>query len=105
MLVAIGEERGASAAEIALAWLLRRPSVSSVVIGANNEAQLRANLKAVDLQLNDDDMARLQAVSKLPLIYPYWHQALTASELLSPVDLALLGQYLPLETAWVSTTI
>ena len=105
MLVAIGEERRVSAAEIALAWLLCRPSVASVVIGANNEAQLRTNLKAVDLQLNDNDMARLNAVSKLPLIYPYWHQALTASERLGAVDLALLGQYLPLETAWVSTKI
>ena len=105
VLVGIGEEHGVAAAEVALAWLLRRPGVASVVIGANNESQLRTNLKAMDLQLTENDMARLNAVSKLPLIYPYWHQALTASERLGPVDLALLGQYLPLETAWVSTTI
>jgi aryl-alcohol dehydrogenase-like predicted oxidoreductase len=105
LLVGIGEEHGVSAAEIALAWLLRRPAVASVVIGAKKEAQLRTNLKAVDVRLTDDDMARLNAVSKLPLLYPYWHQALTASERLGAVDLALLAQYLPLDSAWSSTTV
>jgi aryl-alcohol dehydrogenase-like predicted oxidoreductase len=105
LLISVGEAHGASAAEVALAWLLRRQGVASVVIGANNEAQLRANLKSVDLQLTDDEMARLNDVSKLPLIYPYWHQALTASDRLGAVELALIGQYLPLETAWVSKTI
>ena len=104
-LVAIGDAHGASAAEIALAWLLRKPAVASVVIGAKTESQLRSNLKAVDVQLTDADMSRLNAVSKLPLIYPYWHQALTASERLNAVDLELLSQYLPLETAWTSTKI
>ena len=105
VLVAIGEEHRASAAEIALAWLLRKPAVTSVVIGAKTEAQLRSNIKAVDVHLTDEDMVRLNGVSKLPLIYPYWHQALTASGRLSPVDLAFLSQYLPLETAWTSTTV
>lgn len=105
VLVGIGEEHGVSAAAVALAWLLRRPAVTSVVIGANSEAQLRANLQAVEVRLTDDDMSRLNTVSKLPLLYPYWHQALTSSGRLGPVDLALLSQYLPLETAWTSTTI
>ncbi|WP_284946002.1 aldo/keto reductase [Acidisoma cladoniae] len=95
LLVQIGEEHGTSAAEIALAWLLRRPAVSSVVIGATTEAQLRTNLKSVELNLTDDDMERLNAASKLPLLYPYWHQALTASDRLGAVDLSLLAQYLP----------
>jgi aryl-alcohol dehydrogenase-like predicted oxidoreductase len=94
-LVEIGEEHSVSAAEVALAWLLHRPAVASVVIGANTEAQLRTNLKAVDLRLTDSDMERLNAVSKLPLLYPYWHQALTANDRLGAVDLALLEQYLP----------
>ena len=105
VLVAIGEARGTTAAEVALAWLLHRPAVASVVIGANNEAQLRTNLQSVDLRLTEDEMTRLNAVSRLPLIYPYWHQALTASERLGAADLALLGQYLPLDSAWLSTTI
>ena len=95
LLVQIGEEHGTSAAEVALAWLLRRPAVSSVVIGATKEAQLQANLKSVELHLTDDDMERLNAASKLPLLYPYWHQALTASDRLGPVDLSLLAPYLP----------
>lgn len=100
VLVQIGEEHGVSAAEIALAWLLHRPAVASVVIGANTEVQLRTNLKAVELRLTDNDMERLNAVSKLPLIYPYWHQALTANDRLGAVDLALLAQYLPKTNAF-----
>lgn len=100
VLVTIGEEHNVSAAEVALAWLLHRPAVASVVIGANTEEQLRTNLKAVDLQLAASDMDRLNAVSKLPLLYPYWHQALTASDRLGEVDLALLKQYLPKTNAF-----
>lgn len=100
LLVVIGEEHGVSAAEIALAWLLHRPAVTSVVIGANTEAQLRTNLNAVAVKLTTEDMARLNAVSKLPLIYPYWHQALTVSDRLGAVDLALLEQYLPFDSAY-----
>lgn len=100
LLVEIGDEHSVSAAEVALAWLLHRPAVASVVIGANTEAQLHANLKAVKLRLTDSDMERLNAVSKLPLLYPYWHQALTASDRLSAVDLVLLKQYLPQTNAF-----
>ena len=105
VLIGIGEEHKVSAAEISLSWLLHKPAVTSVIIGANTEAQLRTNLNAAEVKLNDNDMLRLNAVSKLPLIYPYWHQALTASERLGATDLALLSQYLPLETAWTSTTV
>jgi aryl-alcohol dehydrogenase-like predicted oxidoreductase len=100
LLIGIGAEHGVSAAEVALAWLLHRPAVASVVIGANTEEQLRTNLKAVDLRLTDADLERLNAVSKLPLLYPYWHQALTASDRLGAVDLALLAQYLPKTNAF-----
>ncbi len=100
LLVSIGEEHGVSAAEIALAWLLDRPAVTSVVIGANTEAQLRANLNSVNVKLTAEDMLRLNTISKLPLIYPYWHQALTASDRLGAVDLALLAQYLPFDSAY-----
>ena len=100
MLVEISEEHGVSAAEIALAWLLHRPAVASVVIGANTEEQLRTNIKAVELRLTDNDMERLNAVSKLPLLYPYWHQAMTASDRLGTLDLVLLAQYLPKANAF-----
>lgn len=100
VIVTIGEEHGVSAAEVALAWLLHRPAVASVVIGANTEDQLRTNLKAVDLRLTESDMERLNAVSKLPLLYPYWHQAMTASDRLGALDLVLLEQYLPKTNAF-----
>jgi diketogulonate reductase-like aldo/keto reductase len=69
--------------------------VTSVVIGATTEAQLRTNLKATELHLTDAHMERLNAASKFPLLYPYWHQALTASDRLGAVDRSLLAQYLP----------
>jgi aryl-alcohol dehydrogenase-like predicted oxidoreductase len=89
VLVEIGDARGVSAAQIALAWLLRRPGISSLVIGGRNEAQFRDNFAAVDLKLTDDEMARLTAVSTIPLIYPYWHQRNFASTRFSEADLAL----------------
>jgi diketogulonate reductase-like aldo/keto reductase len=67
--------------------------VSSVVIGARTDEQLADNLAAADLQLGDDERARLDEISAPPLLYPYWHQAKTASERLSDADLALLGPH------------
>lgn len=99
-LIQIGEAHGVSAAEVALAWLLHKPAVASVVVGAKKESQLRANLHSVEVKLTDEEMNRLHAVSKLPLLYPFWHQALTASERLGSVDLALLEKYLPLNSAY-----
>jgi aryl-alcohol dehydrogenase-like predicted oxidoreductase len=93
-LVAIAEERGASAAQVALAWLLGRPGVSTLVIGARNEEQLGDTLKAADLTLTAEERSRLDAVSAPPLLYPYWHQASTAADRLSPADLTLLGPHL-----------
>jgi len=92
-LVEIGEGHGVSAAQVALAWLLGRPGVSSVVIGARTDEHLADNLAAADLELNDDERSRLDEISAPPLLYPYWHQAKTASERLSDADLTLLGPH------------
>ncbi|WJV69032.1 aldo/keto reductase [Pectobacteriaceae bacterium CE70] len=94
VLVDIAGQHGVSAAQIALAWLLSRPSVSSVIIGARTDDQLEDNLKAVDIVLNPQEIARLDEVSRPPLIYPYWHQAQTAADRLSPADLSLIAPYL-----------
>jgi diketogulonate reductase-like aldo/keto reductase len=83
-----------SAARVALAWLLGRPGVTSLVIGARTSEQLADDLAAAELTLDDDERARLDKVSALPLIYPYWHQAATASDRLSPADRTLLGPHL-----------
>jgi aryl-alcohol dehydrogenase-like predicted oxidoreductase len=92
-LVEIGEGHGVSAAQVAIAWLLTRPGIVSVIVGARTDEQLADNLGAADLQLSDGELARLEEASRLPLIYPHWHQAKTASDRLSPADLALLGPH------------
>jgi aryl-alcohol dehydrogenase-like predicted oxidoreductase len=94
VLVEIAEDRGVSAAQVALAWLLGRPSISSVVIGARTDEQLADNLEAAELDLSDDERSRLEQVSRQPLLYPYWHQRKTANDRLGEADLALLRPYL-----------
>jgi len=93
-LVAIADAHGVSGAQVALAWLLGRPGVASAIIGGRNEAQFRDNLAAADLRLAPEERARLDAVSQPPLLYPYWHQAMTAKDRLSAADLALLAPYI-----------
>ena len=68
----IANAHGSSVARVALAWLLSRPVVTSVIIGAKTVAQLEDNLGAVSLKLTDDELARLDEVSKLPEEYPGW---------------------------------
>jgi aryl-alcohol dehydrogenase-like predicted oxidoreductase len=95
ILVDIAGAHGASPAQVALAWLLGRPAVTSVIIGARTDEQLLDNLGAASLLLSADERAALDKVSAPELIYPYWHQLNTAADRLGPADLALLAQYLP----------
>jgi aryl-alcohol dehydrogenase-like predicted oxidoreductase len=94
VLLAIGARRGVSAAQVALAYLLGKPAVTSVVIGARTTEQLTDNLAAADLVLSPEERDQLDKASAPPLIYPYWHQAKTARDRLSPADLTLLGPHL-----------
>jgi aryl-alcohol dehydrogenase-like predicted oxidoreductase len=94
VLLGIAETHGVSAAQVALAWLLTRPSIATVVVGARTDEQLADNLRAAELTLGDDDLRRLEAVSRPRLIYPYWHQLATAADRFSPADLALHAPYL-----------
>jgi aryl-alcohol dehydrogenase-like predicted oxidoreductase len=94
-LVAIGEEHGVSAAQVALAYTLAKPAVTSVIVGARTEEQLRDNLGAAELSLTEAELARLDDASAVPLMYPYWHQANTGPGRLGPADLSLLGRHLP----------
>lgn len=93
-LVAVGEARGVSAAQVALAWVAGRPGVASIVVGARTTAQLEDSLAAGALVLSADERATLDAVSQPPLIYPYWHQASTAAERLGQADMELHAPYL-----------
>jgi aryl-alcohol dehydrogenase-like predicted oxidoreductase len=70
----VAAEIGKSVPQIALNWLLRRPTVSTVIIGARNAEQLKANLGSVGWTLTPDQIAKLDAASEAPLAYPYWHQ-------------------------------
>jgi aryl-alcohol dehydrogenase-like predicted oxidoreductase len=95
-LVEIAADRGVSAAQIALAWLLARPGITSVIVGARTDEQLADNLAAATLELTPDEQARLEKVSRPPLIYPFWHQRATANDRLSDADLSLIGPHLQL---------
>ena len=70
----IAAETGKTVPQIALNWLLQRPTVSTVIIGARNEEQLIQNLGAVGWNLTANQVARLDEASKTPMAYPYWHQ-------------------------------
>jgi aryl-alcohol dehydrogenase-like predicted oxidoreductase len=70
----IAQETGKTVPQIALNWLLQRPTVSTVLIGARDEAQLRQNLGAVGWNLTTEQVAKLDAASAVRPVYPYWHQ-------------------------------
>jgi aryl-alcohol dehydrogenase-like predicted oxidoreductase len=70
----IAKETGKTITQIALNWLLQRPTVANVIIGARNEEQLRQNLGAVGWNLSSEQVKRLDAATDRTPIYPYWHQ-------------------------------
>ncbi|MHB8286690.1 MAG: aldo/keto reductase [Caulobacteraceae bacterium] len=84
-LEAVGAEVGKTVPQVALNWLLQRPTVSSVIIGARNEEQLRQNLEAVGWNLTPEQVKRLDEASAKPPAYPYWHQAGFAERNPTPV--------------------
>jgi aryl-alcohol dehydrogenase-like predicted oxidoreductase len=71
-LEAVATELDASVPQVAIAWLLARPTVSSVIIGARNEAQLRDNIAAAELRLSPEHIAMLDAASDVMPAYPYY---------------------------------
>jgi aryl-alcohol dehydrogenase-like predicted oxidoreductase len=74
-LDAVAKEVGKTVPQVALNWLLQRPTVSTVIIGARNEAQLRDNLGAIGWRLTAQQVAQLDTASEVTRTYPYWHQA------------------------------
>jgi aryl-alcohol dehydrogenase-like predicted oxidoreductase len=93
-VVAVADAHGCSPAQVALAWLIARPGITSVIVGARTEEQLSDNLGAATLALSAAEMARLEEVSRPPLIYPHWHQLANASERVSEAQLSLLRPFL-----------
>ncbi len=84
-LDAVAKETGKTVAQIALNWLLQRPTVANVIVGARNETQLHDNLGALGWSLNAAQMAQLDQASTRPLPYPYWHQSGFAERNPAPV--------------------
>ena len=88
----IADARGVSVAQVALNYIIYRPGVTSVIIGARTLEQLGDNLAAASWQLEQDEVRRLGEVSARPLPYPYWHQQLYNRERMLPAVMALAGQ-------------
>jgi aryl-alcohol dehydrogenase-like predicted oxidoreductase len=86
-LDAIASETGKSVPQIALNWLLQRPSVSSVILGARNEEQLEQNLQAASFTLTPEQVAKLDAASQTYPVYPYWHQRIVVQRNPPPVPI------------------
>jgi aryl-alcohol dehydrogenase-like predicted oxidoreductase len=93
-LVEIGDGHGVSAAQVALAYTLRKPAVTSLVVGARTPQQLADNLAAAELELSEAEVEALDEVSGEPLRYPFWHHRNTANDRLSPADLSQLAPHL-----------
>ncbi|WP_296988758.1 aldo/keto reductase [Thalassospira sp. UBA1131] len=89
VLISVGAKHGVEAAQIALAWLLTRPAISSLVVGGSNTNQFKANFHALDIKLDAEDLKALNQVSQPELIYPYWHQNQFAIDRFSNGDWAL----------------
>ena len=94
VLVEVGEAHGVSAAQVTLAWLLTRPAVTSLIVGARTDEQLGDNLAAASLELSAEEVQRIEAASRPHLPYPLWHQASNASERFGPADRAFREPYL-----------
>ena len=93
-LLDIAAAHGVSAAQVSLAYLIAKPGVTSVIVGARTEEQLSDNLAAANLTLSAEDLSTLDGVSAQSLPYPHWHQAKTSSDRLSPADLTLLARHI-----------
>lgn len=88
-LDAVAAETGKSVPQIALNWLLRKPTVASVIIGARNKEQLQANLAAASFMLTTEQVLALDAASDRPVPYPYWHQRQFQDR--NPIPLSVRG--------------
>lgn len=89
VLIFLAKEHSVTPAQIALAWTLAQPGITSLIIGGRSLNQLKENAESIHLKLTNEDLAKLDEVSKPPLIYPYWHQSEWAKDRFSAADLVL----------------
>lgn len=90
LLKEIARKNNITVAQASLAWTLGRPGVTSLVVGARKLSQLEENIKAADITLDKDDRERLDHLTQLPLLYPYWHQSRFISNRMSEADEVLM---------------
>lgn len=76
----IADQRGVTVPQVALNWVISKPGVDNVIVGARNEEQLRGNLAAAEWRLSAEEVGLLDEASKVPIPYPVWHQKKFASE-------------------------
>jgi aryl-alcohol dehydrogenase-like predicted oxidoreductase len=81
----VAAQHEAAPTQVALAWTMRKPGVSTVLFGARDETQLAENLRAADLTLTAEQMQRLDAASEIVPPYPYWHQRSFGAEINPPI--------------------
>jgi aryl-alcohol dehydrogenase-like predicted oxidoreductase len=93
LLVEIGDGHGVSAAQVALAWTLGRPQISSLIVAGRTDEQLADNLAAANLELTAEERSRIDALTLPDLRYPFWHQRNTSTDRLSAADWSLIRQY------------
>lgn len=91
VIVEIAEAREVSPAHVALAYLLTRPAVSTLIVGARDAVQLADTLRASEFELDAAELGRLDEISRPDLIYPHWHQAAIPAEFRGPADRVLHG--------------
>ncbi|MGY1434068.1 aldo/keto reductase [Streptomyces reniochalinae] len=89
----IAQRYGVSVPRVVLAWLLGRPGVTGVVLGARSEAHLQDNLAAAELRLTDEGQEAITRVSQLPAYYPWWHRALNAGDRPDPAEQPYLAEF------------
>jgi aryl-alcohol dehydrogenase-like predicted oxidoreductase len=94
VLAAVADARGATPAQVALAWLLARPGISTLIIGARTDEQLADNLKAAELTLSAEEIAALEKASRPAMPYPQWQQASISRDRLSAADLVGIAPHL-----------
>lgn len=93
VLIEVGDAHGVSAAQVTLAWLMGRPAITSLIVGARTEDQLADNLAAASLELTADEAERIEAASRPHLPYPLWHQAANAADRFGQADRAFLAPH------------
>lgn len=92
-LASVGDEHGVSVARVCLAWLLERPGITGLIIGARTEAHLRDNLAAVELNLSQAQRQRIEAATRPAPLYPYWHRFTAGISRFDPAEQPFLDEH------------